>query len=158
MKLRTFLLSLATLAGLGAAPLAAQGHGAQPAHGDTTAAGAAAVNAEVNRSLTGSPQGDHGAAPAGEHGAPAGGDIIMPHITDAPHLEVPWPNSHWAKEVHLPHWAPVQIGGFALDLSPTKHVVMMIVAAVLCAATLITAAAAHKPAQPSSNCVSAASL
>jgi F-type H+-transporting ATPase subunit a len=140
MKLRTLLLLGATLLAP-VVPLGAQAHG-------TTAADSAtkAVNAEVNRSLTGSPQGEGhgGAAQAGEHGAPAGGDIIMPHITDAPHLEIPWPNSHLAKEIHLPHWAPINVGGFRLDLSPTKHVVMLLVAATLCAVTLITAASAHK--------------
>jgi F-type H+-transporting ATPase subunit a len=47
-------------------------------------------------------------------------------------------------EVHLPHWAPVNIPGLgAVDLSPTKHVVMLLIAALLCCAVLITAAAAH---------------
>ena len=67
-------------------------------------------------------------------------DIIMPHITDSDHLEIPWFNSHFAKEIQLPHWPPIHIGGFELDLSPTKHVVMLFVAAVLCCVVLITAA------------------
>jgi F-type H+-transporting ATPase subunit a len=71
-------------------------------------------------------------------------DIITPHITDAPHMEVPYWAPPFYKEVHLPHWAPVQLGGLTLDLSPTKHVVMMLLAATLCALTLITAAAAHR--------------
>jgi F-type H+-transporting ATPase subunit a len=146
MKLRTLLLAAATLlasaAGATAAPLAAQAHGA------TTQADSAtrAINAEANRSLTGAPQGEagHGGAAEGAHGG-SGGDIIMPHITDSRHLELPFiPCGRLACEVELPHFAPIQLGGVAVDLSPTKHVVMLTIAALLCAATLLTAAAAHK--------------
>src|SRR5687767_881564 len=81
-------------------------------------------------------------------GAPAetGGnkDIIMPHITDAHHMEIPWFNSHFAKEVELPRWEPIHIGRFAIDLSPTKHVVMLLVAATLCCIILISAARSHR--------------
>lgn len=94
------------------------------------------------------PRGDTAASRAdelvAETPAPEKVDIIMPHITDAPHMEVPWILPPFYKEIHLPHWEPVHIGPLTLDLSPTKHVVMLIVAALLCAAVLITAAAAHK--------------
>jgi F-type H+-transporting ATPase subunit a len=70
-------------------------------------------------------------------------DIIMPHITDSHHIEIPWPNREWGREYELPRWAPVQIGPLSVDLSPTKHVVMMLLAAALCAITLIWAARAH---------------
>jgi F-type H+-transporting ATPase subunit a len=73
----------------------------------------------------------------------AGGDIIMPHITDSRHLEIPWFNSHFAKQINLPHWEPIHIGRFSIDLSPTKHVVMLAVAAGLCCLVLITAARSH---------------
>ncbi len=160
--LKTALLALAAaLAAPASAPsaLGAQTHAA-PA--DTVHRGAA-VGAAIDRSLQGDSAAErtghhaenatqahgaaagnsgHGAA-AGGHGA-SGGDIIMPHITDSHHLEVPWPSSHLAKEVELPRWAPVHVGGLTLDLSPTKHVVMMLIASVLCAATLLTAASAHK--------------
>jgi F-type H+-transporting ATPase subunit a len=150
MKLRTLVLVGAALVAplaTPAAPLGAQqAHGAPPAAADSTAnRGAAAVNAEINRSLTGSPQGAHGGAASPEqHGTGGGGDIIMPHITDSRHLEIPWPSSHLAREVTLPRWAPLHLGALTVDLSPTKHVVMLLLAAVLCAATLITAAAAHR--------------
>jgi F-type H+-transporting ATPase subunit a len=62
-------------------------------------------------------------------------DIITPHITDSHHLELPF-----AGEVELPRWAPVHIGSRAIDLSPTKHVVMLLLAAFLCGATMLTAA------------------
>lgn len=86
------------------------------------------------------------AAPAGEHAAPAEGpvDIITPHITDGRHLEIPWPNSHLAREVELPQWAPVHVGPLALDLSPTKHVVFMLLAATTAALLLITAGNASR--------------
>ena len=117
------------------------------AQGARTDSASAVVNAEVNQSLTGTPS-SAGEQAAG-HGAPAGAaeanpDIIMPHVTDSRHLEVPCINSHWACAVELPHWAPLHLGPVTLDVSPTKHVVMMLVAALLCAATLITAAVAHK--------------
>ena len=47
-------------------------------------------------------------------------DIILPHISDSDELDVPWLNAQGFKVVRLPHWAPVMIGGYALDLSPTK--------------------------------------
>jgi F-type H+-transporting ATPase subunit a len=146
MKLRTLLLLGAALLAPAvapvAAPLPAQTRGAQ------VDSATRAVEGMVNRSLTGSPQGEAGRGGAGaatQAESSGGGDIIMPHITDAPHLEVPWPNSHLAKEVHLPQWGAIgHLGPFAIDLSPTKHVVMLLLAATLCAVTLIATANAHK--------------
>jgi F-type H+-transporting ATPase subunit a len=72
-------------------------------------------------------------------------DIITPHITDAPHIEYPcWNGGTLVCEAHLPHWKPIHIGGLTIDLSPTKHVVMLLVAAALCCLVLITAARAHE--------------
>ena len=85
-----------------------------------------------------------GAGPGAPAPEPGGGDIIMPHITDSHHMEIPWPNSHFAKVVDLPRWPPIHIGGFTLDLSPTKHVVMLFIAALLCCIVLITAARSHR--------------
>ena len=70
-------------------------------------------------------------------------DIILPHISDSDELDIPWPTTGWFKVVHLPHWAPIHIGGLEIDISPTKHVVMMLLAAVLCIVILTTAARAH---------------
>jgi len=70
---------------------------------------------------------------------PGAADLIMPHITDSKHFEVPCPNSHLACEVHLPTWN-VTVGGITIDLAPTKHVLMMLVAATLCCVLLISAA------------------
>ena len=71
-------------------------------------------------------------------------DIITPHITDSHHLEYPCFKTGFACELELPQWAPIHIGPLTLDLSPTKHVVMLLVAATLCLITLLTAARAHK--------------
>ena len=71
-------------------------------------------------------------------------DIITPHITDSHHLEYPCFETGFACHVELPHWDPIHIGSLTLDLSPTKHVVMLWVAAALCLITLLIAARAHK--------------
>jgi F-type H+-transporting ATPase subunit a len=70
-------------------------------------------------------------------------DIITPHIVDAPHMEIPYWKPPFYKEIHLPHWHPVHIGPVTLDLSPTKHVVFLVLAALLTAALLIGTARAH---------------
>jgi F-type H+-transporting ATPase subunit a len=80
--------------------------------------------------------------PTGEHlrGDEAGPvDIITPHITDSHHLELPF-----VGELELPRWEPVHIGGLTIDLSPTKHVVMLCVAAFLCMIVLIPTAVAQR--------------
>ena len=62
--------------------------------------------------------------------APDIGGMIMHHTADAHEIVFDWP---WGSEtvIHLPVWKPVHIGGMAIDLSPTKHVVFMILAAIL---------------------------
>jgi F-type H+-transporting ATPase subunit a len=126
MKLGTRLLIAALLA---AAPLAAQQPSADPS-------ARAEVNHQANVSL-------HADSTA-EKNATERRDIIMPHITDAHHIELPWLNAEWGREFELPRWKPVQLGPLAVDMSPTKHVVWLAIAAILCAVTLITAAQAHK--------------
>ena len=74
----------------------------------------------------------------------APGDFITPHITDAHCLDVPGFPRFWeAHEVALPRWKPLVIGSVAIDFSPTKHVVMLLVAALLCCIVLIGAARSH---------------
>ena len=79
-------------------------------------------------------------------------DFITPHITDAHTLDYPCLTqaAHWyqrvipqACEYELPRWAPIHIGRFALDISPTRHVVMLWIAAVLCIVTTLLALRAH---------------
>ncbi|MCU0649551.1 MAG: F0F1 ATP synthase subunit A [Gemmatimonadaceae bacterium] len=81
------------------------------------------------------------------HGAAADGkvDIITPHITDGNHLEIPYWKPPFYKEITLPHWAPVNFPLVGpVDISPTKHVVFMWLAAGLVMALLLWAAAASK--------------
>ena len=106
-----------------------------------------AVSAAASRESRGVPAEAlaHGGA-AAQHGGEGGdeADIITPHITDSHHLEIPTFRPPFVKEVELPRWAPIHVGGVELDLSPTKHVVMLLLAATLCALVLITAAVAHR--------------
>jgi F-type H+-transporting ATPase subunit a len=71
-------------------------------------------------------------------------DIITPHIFDSHELDLPYWRSPFVCTLALPRWAPVQVGPLALDLSPTKHVVWLVIAALLCLATLLPAAAFHR--------------
>jgi F-type H+-transporting ATPase subunit a len=71
-------------------------------------------------------------------------DIITPHITDAHELDVPCAKPGLVCRIDLPRWAPVHVGPVTLDLSPTKHVVMLWLAAILCTLTLLSAAAWHR--------------
>jgi F-type H+-transporting ATPase subunit a len=84
-------------------------------------------------------------------------DYITPHITDSYELEVPWFNSHFAKEVCLGHhepnghcaplWGPVHIGGKEVNLSPTKHVVFMLLSALVAIVVLVGSAVAQRQHQ-----------
>lgn len=69
-------------------------------------------------------------------------DLIMPHITDSKILDLPCFNKEWVCEWHLPTW-PVRIGNTTIDMGPTKHVVFMMLAALLCLVVLVGAAQAH---------------
>src|SRR2546423_4881104 len=79
-------------------------------------------------------------------------DFITPHITDGHTLDYPCLTDapHWyqrivpqACEYELPRWNPIHIGSHALDISPTRHVVMLWVAALLCIVTTLLALRAH---------------
>lgn len=80
------------------------------------------------------------AAPAAS--AQKDADFITPHISDARHIEVPWPSlkDNLTREIELPQWAPVHVGPLTMDLSPTKHIVMMLIAFTLCVLLLVGAA------------------
>jgi F-type H+-transporting ATPase subunit a len=84
-------------------------------------------------------------APSAAHGTSGAVDIITPHITDSHHLEYPCFNSShgYACEYELPRWI-VNVGGMTIDMSPTKHVVWMLIAATVAAIILLSAAAAHR--------------
>jgi len=65
-------------------------------------------------------------------------DIITPHITDSHVVELP------GFEWHLPQWKPIHIGGVEIDMSPTKHVIFLLLAAALCIGVMIPAAASNQ--------------
>ncbi len=54
------------------------------------------------------------------------GGMIFEHTSDAHALELPF-----VGHVALPRWEPVHLGRLAIDLSPTKHVVFLLLAAFL---------------------------
>jgi len=59
------------------------------------------------------------------------GGMILEHTADSQVIEFASPFGGHLFEIHLPQWAPVHVGGVAIDLSPTKHVVFMLLAAFL---------------------------
>jgi F-type H+-transporting ATPase subunit a len=70
-------------------------------------------------------------------------DFITPHISDSHTLDYPCFKNGFVCEYELPHWNPIHIGRFALDISPTRHVVMLWIAATLCIVTTLLALRAH---------------
>jgi len=70
-------------------------------------------------------------------------DFITPHITDAHTLDYPCFHTGFVCEYELPRWNPIHIGRFAIDISPTRLVVMLWVAALLCILTTLLALRAH---------------
>lgn len=70
-------------------------------------------------------------------------DFITPHITDSHTLDLPCFHKGFVCEYELPRWQPIHIGNFAIDISPTRHVVMLWVAALLCLLFTLLALRAH---------------
>ena len=116
MTFRSLVLALACMA----APAAICAQGAAP-------------NAAPAHQIHVGPRGDR------LMGAQGSADIIMPHITDSHTIELPFGYA-W----EIPRWKPVRIGSVVIDFSITKHVVMLLVAAILCMVVLIPAAIAHE--------------
>ena len=133
MRSRRSLGALALACTLAAAPAAAQG-------GQDSALLAPGGAVSTTPAVAGSEAALEAAA---RQAAEERIDIITPHITDSRHLEVPYWKAPFYREVELPQWEPVVIGGTSIDLSPTKHVVFLLLAAVLTAVVLIGSARAH---------------
>jgi F-type H+-transporting ATPase subunit a len=70
-------------------------------------------------------------------------DFITPHITDAHTLDYPCFHTGFVCEYELRRWNPIHIGSFAIDISPTRLVVMLWAAALLCILTTLLALRAH---------------
>jgi len=58
---------------------------------------------------------------------------IPHHIGDSRVVELPYWKSPWVYRVELPRFPPIHVGGLTIDLSPTKHVVFLILAATIVA-------------------------
>jgi F-type H+-transporting ATPase subunit a len=71
-------------------------------------------------------------------------DFITPHITDGSYIELPYWKPPFHTYVDLPKWEPVHVGPLTIDFSPTRHVVFMVVAAILVSILLIVAARASR--------------
>ena len=66
-------------------------------------------------------------------------DYIMPHVLNGRELAIPSFGRGFEREIELPQWAPIHIGSRTLDLSPSKHVVMLWIASALCLIVLVSA-------------------
>jgi len=67
---------------------------------------------------------------------------ITHHIGDSHELEIPL-----VGVVELPRFAPIHVGGLTIDLSPTKHLVFMLLAAALVAVVFVLSAGSIARAQ-----------
>jgi F-type H+-transporting ATPase subunit a len=76
----------------------------------------------------------------------------MGHLANAHYVEVPCFSRRLACEVELPHWRPIEIGGLHIDLSPTKHAVYVVLAAIIGGLTFTlrarAIARAHREGRP----------
>jgi F-type H+-transporting ATPase subunit a len=70
--------------------------------------------------------GSVGLVPGRARAQAAPNQIDIPHHIANSH-EVETPFGVW----HLPRWEPIHVGGLTIDMSPTKHLVYMLLAAVL---------------------------
>jgi F-type H+-transporting ATPase subunit a len=91
-------------------------------------------------------------APASQHEESSSQIDIMHHIGNSHEVEVPFYQLlhrfvPLPEVIHLPRWEPIEIGGIAIDLSPTKHLVYMLLAALIVAVTFVGSARAVARAQ-----------
>src|SRR2546425_255408 len=56
---------------------------------------------------------------------------IVRHLANSHTLEIPSFRPPYYKEVELPQFTPFRVGRLQIDLSPTRHVVFLVLAAVL---------------------------
>ncbi|HEV2291189.1 MAG TPA: F0F1 ATP synthase subunit A [Gemmatimonadales bacterium] len=103
---------------------------------------------------------------APEHaGVPSREIDIMHHLGNAHAIEYPCFKPGLTCEAELPQWKPVQVGPLAIDFSPTKHLVWMLLATVLALLMLLLVArsvaraeAAGRPATGFAGAVEAIAL
>jgi len=82
----------------------------------------------------------HGAQAAGGDSAPDLQGMLMHHLSDGKELEFELLGRGWT--LHLPEWATLHVGGLSVDLSPTKHVVFLVLAALIVVAAFVPMARA----------------
>src|SRR2546430_17233171 len=64
--------------------------------------------------------------------APGRNEIdIVHHLANSHTLEIPSFRPPYYKEIALPQFTPFRVGRLEIDLSPTRHVVFLVLAAVL---------------------------
>lgn len=68
--------------------------------------------------------------------------MLMHHLLDSNEIEFEIMGRGFVW--HLPQWEPIHLGGLTLDLSPTKHIVFMMLAAILALAVFIPIGRAMK--------------
>jgi len=68
------------------------------------------------------------------------GTMLMGKVADGPYVDIA------GFKIYLPQWDPIQIGSFALDLSPSKNVVFMVLAGILVILTFVVAGGAYRRA------------
>jgi len=121
--MRRFGRSVALAAGLVVAALGVGGKLSAQEHG-----AAAGVAREATAAST-------------QHEASSSQIDIMHHLADSHELETPF------GLIHLPQWEPIHVGGLAIDLSPTKHLVYMLLAAIIVALVFVLSARSVTRAQ-----------
>jgi F-type H+-transporting ATPase subunit a len=86
--------------------------------------------------------GSVGLVPGRAQAQGASNQIDIPHhIANSHEAETPF--GVW----HLPRWEPIHLGGLSIDMSPTKHLVYMLLAAVLVALVFVPSARVIQGAQ-----------
>jgi F-type H+-transporting ATPase subunit a len=69
---------------------------------------------------------------------------IMGHLANSHEIELPYWKSPYMYPVELPRFAPVHVAGIEFDFSPTKHLVFLVLAAVLVCLVFLLAAQSIK--------------
>jgi len=83
----------------------------------------------------------------GQHTAREREVDVMEHLANSHVIEIPWFNERYTHEIELPRFPPIRIGPVELDLSPTKHSVFVVLAALLVAILFVTSARSISRAQ-----------
>ncbi len=79
-----------------------------------------------------------------EEGALDLGGMIMHHLVDLAEWELPF------FTLHFPTFEPIHLGPLVLDLSPTKHGALLVIAAVVCILLFVSAARSIRRNDPNS--------